>query len=267
MIIITDAASAGDLFEKYAIGNSPTLTVAAEASDTFAPGTVERLLAYKAEILTIPEGVSKAFAIGVAVDKKWTNPNAIYVVSKDADIIKSAKLMGFQTELPKKGTGTKGKAKATRVKTASGTAGIKKTATNTEAVKEASKNSAAGKTDGMATDQAKTSKGRQPKSAKPKTTSEELAKKKAPKQETVYKDNSDAAGSKPVAAFVKALTKAGVNKTDAQGVWNAVVKSSAFIVYDMQLRLCLLDADKAMDIYKKTKDIFDDLKGLTQAGM
>lgn len=260
MVIITDAASAGDLFEKYSIGNSPTITVVAGSSDTFAPDAVQKLLAYKAEILTIPEGASKAFAIGVAVDKKWTNVNAIYVISKDTEITKSAKLMGFQTELPQRGQSTKRKTKAAKTHTSSKQAEAKiPTKDPADKPKEDSETPVKRtRRKPKADDTA--SAARKPRPAKDTT---ETPKKKPPKPETVYADNSDAAGSKPTAAFTKAIVKAGVNKQDAQGVWNAVVKSSASIVYDMQLRLCLLDSAKAGDIYDKTGDVFDDLKALT----
>lgn len=66
--------------------------------------------------------------------------------------------------------------------------------------------------------------------------------------------------NQPSQAFVKEITAAGVNRKDAQNVYSAVLRSPSSLVYDVQLRACIFDKDKAADIYAKTKNIFDKLK-------
>lgn len=282
MTIITDAVSAGDIFEKYITRAPINITVISEDGDTFPPEAVKMLLSVQANIVTVPSGASKMFAFGLAAGA-GSRPKDTYIITADPEISRAAELMGFQTQLPKKTGAAKGKTRTVNTKAETTQ---KKTGSNTEKPKQTRSKTAA-KDDKVGAEKAEngaklaprqaakellvTNKTSDPKvlkttgtrSSKMKSEDTEPVRKPAPKPETVYKDNSEAAGTKPASAFVKAIVKAGVNKEDAQGVWNAIVKSSASIVYDMQLRLCLLDADKAKDIYGKTRDMFDDLKALT----
>lgn len=280
MTIITDAVSAVDIFEKYITRAPLNITVISEDGDTFPPEAVRMLLSVHANIMTAPTGSSKMFAFGLAAGSE-NRIKDTYVITADSEIRKTAELMGFQTQLQKKQTAGKGKAKTTKTKTAP----ILKQTENSEEKPQNTRSASRTKADkGMAEKaqnkaktsekeannqtsvQEKTPAAKLQKSARTTKHSEdtEPARKPAPKPEKVYKDNSGIAGTKPTAVFVKAIAKAGVDKADAQGVWNAVAKSSAAIVYDMQLRLCLLDADKAKDIHGKTRNIFDDLKALTE---
>lgn len=254
MIIITDAASAGSLFDKYIVRQPLEITVISEDGDLFQPEAVKMLLNAKAQITAVPAGASKAFAFGLAIGE-WDKPKDVYVVTTDKEISKTAELMGFQTQLQKKEPGAKTKTRAPRAKNS----------VETKQSNAAKQEIATTETKTARTKTVISAKSETPKARKSKTEKEAATdtKRQPPQRETVYKDNSDAAGSKPSAAFTKAIVKAGVDKADAQGVWNAIVKSSAAIVYDMQLRLCLLDADKAKDIYEKTRGIFDNLKKLT----
>jgi hypothetical protein len=61
--------------------------------------------------------------------------------------------------------------------------------------------------------------------------------------------------------FVKIARECGVGDDDLNKVYESVkAASEAEITYELQLRLHLLDAAKAADIYGKTKAKFDDLK-------
>lgn len=253
MIIITDAAAADSLLDKYIVRNPLTIVVIAKAEDRFSPETVKSLLDTGAEIISAPKGASIPFVFGLAIGRSGGRTTDVYVLSGDAEVRKTAELMGFGTALQKK-TGT-ARARAAKPKQKTDTASaVDKPKTGKPKKTETGKETPNAKP--AAKSQAKTSK-------KAKIDESEPKKKPTPKHETVYADNSDTAGSKPSAEFVKAITKAGVAKTDSAGVWAAVTKSSARIVYDMQLRLNLLDSNKANDIYEKTKDMFDDLKKMT----
>lgn len=280
MTIITDAVSAVDLFDKYITRAPLNITVISEDGDTFPPEAVRMLLSVHANIVTAPAGASKMFAFGQAAGSE-SRAKDTYIITADSEIRKTAELMGFQTQLQKKTAAGKGKTKTTKTKTAP----ILKQTENSEEKPQNTRSVSRTRTDkgaaGRAQNKAKisekeagdqtsvrekttTAKARKTtKTVKPSSKDNELLRKPVPKPEKVYKDNSDAAGTKPTSVFVKAITKTGVDKADAQGVWNAVAKSTAAVVYDMQLRLCLLDADKAKDIYGKTRDMFDDLKALT----
>lgn len=256
MTIITDAATAESLMDKYITKAPLSITVIARAEDRFSPETVKTLLNMEAEIITAPKDISLPFVFGLAAGKSNGRAGTVYILSEDAEIRKAAELMGFNTALQKKTSSGKTKAPKAKVKMTPDTvkSGEKPAQTRTRRKK-------------MDTDTVDAVKREnEPKLSQKKaapSTNETPKKKPAPKPEQVYTDNSETADSKPSAEFVKALTKAGIGKGDTQGVWNAVTKSSASIVYDMQLRLNLLDKDKAKDIYEKTRDMFDELKKMT----
>lgn len=61
-------------------------------------------------------------------------------------------------------------------------------------------------------------------------------------------------------AFIEILKDAGVTDTDPEKIWEAVRCSQEYISYELQLRMKLLDKEKAAAVYAKTKDKFSELK-------
>lgn len=119
-----------------------------------------------------------------------------------------------------------------------------------------------------------TSIGKKPRAARKPRTSKSAAKETIPKGDHAPGDakrtpvESVMPEPEPSETDVKSdgrleamLKKLGVD-ADARKVRSALQASSTDIVYDMQLRLHLLDAAKAEDVYSKTKNKFDELKKL-----
>lgn len=61
-------------------------------------------------------------------------------------------------------------------------------------------------------------------------------------------------------AFIEILKDAGVTDADPEKIWEAVRCSQEYISYELQLRMKLLDKEKAAAVYAKTKDKFSELK-------
>lgn len=81
------------------------------------------------------------------------------------------------------------------------------------------------------------------------------------KPSTVKKKAEEVLDSSTPDGFVKIARECGVGDDDLNKVYESVkAASEAEITYELQLRLHLLDAAKAADIYGKTKAKFDDLK-------
>lgn len=62
--------------------------------------------------------------------------------------------------------------------------------------------------------------------------------------------------------FSALVRKLGVHAEDIPNVHMAVFHAAEYISYELQLRLRILDAEKAKTIYDQTKDRFSDLKAL-----
>lgn len=67
-------------------------------------------------------------------------------------------------------------------------------------------------------------------------------------------------GENVPAKFTAILKNAGVADTDPGKILDAVKSSQEYVSYELQLRLKLMDGDKAADVYRKTKDKFAELK-------
>ena len=61
-------------------------------------------------------------------------------------------------------------------------------------------------------------------------------------------------------AFIEILKDAGVTDVDPEKIREAVRCSQEYISYELQLRMKLLDKEKAAAVYAKTKDKFAELK-------
>lgn len=70
------------------------------------------------------------------------------------------------------------------------------------------------------------------------------------------------AGKKLPAAFTKALKSYGVEQESADKVACALRDSTESISYEVRLRLNLMNKDEASDVYAKTKDHYQELKGM-----
>lgn len=67
-------------------------------------------------------------------------------------------------------------------------------------------------------------------------------------------------GEKVPAKFAAILKNAGVTDADPEKILDAVKSSQEYVSYELQLRLKLMDGEKAADVYGKTKDKFAELK-------
>lgn len=70
------------------------------------------------------------------------------------------------------------------------------------------------------------------------------------------------AGKKLPTAFTKALKSYGVEQESADKVACALRDSTESISYEVRLRLNLMNKDEASDVYAKTKDHYQELKGM-----